>query len=542
VFRPEPSDKIPPCQCGCPNSNDARGWISLIAQRNKAGMSARTAYRLAWERLTEGSPFPATMGRICPHPCETLCSRGDKDGPVAIHTLERFLGDWAIEAGLPLRKEDGAPEREPVGAIGGGPAGLSFAYQMARRGYKVTVYERSPRLGGMLFHGIPEYRLPQRTLEAEIGRILDLGVEVRLETHVGRDVSLDELRRRHAALFVGIGAQKGRGLGVPGDDGPGVLAGTEFLAAVNRGEATPLGCRVVVVGGGNTALDAARTARRLGAAVAVLYRRSRDEMPAIREEVEEAVAEGVELLLLAAPVRIARADGNVAAVEAQRMRLEEVDASGRRRPVPIPGETFRIPADTVIAAVSQEPDWERLDRIRPDGDWIEGEPGHEIGAGVWAGGDARGLGIAGMAIAHGRAAAEAVHRRLRAIVQDLPGNGRPKVGPGDVKPQYYPDRSPVATPTVAIADRLADPEREATGTIDEAQFLAEVARCYSCGLCFGCRHCWTYCNGHAFTGTASPAPGAYYGLALDRCDRCGKCVDLCPCGYLSPSSEARRPI
>jgi ferredoxin len=224
------------------------------------------------------------------------------------------------------------------------------------------------------------------------------------------------------------------------------------------------------------------------------------------------------------------------------MRLEGTDASGRRRPVPVPGETFRIPADTLIAAVSQEPDWTLLDGIRPGGAWIEGEAHHEFQPGVWAGGDLRGLGIAGMAIAHGRAAAEAVHRRLRGNGEDLPSDARTRVGPGDVKPQYYLDRAPVAPPIVPVEDRLSDPEREGRDTIDEEQFLAEVARCFSCGLCFGCRHCHTYCNARAFAGVASLAPGAYFALAIDLCDRCGKCVDLCPCGYLSPSSEARRPI
>ena len=536
---PAQSDKIPPCQCGCPNGNDVRGWLAVVAQRHKTGQDKETALRFAWERLAQMNPFPATMGRICPHPCESACSRGDKDGPVAIHTLERFLGDWAVNAGLSLPKEPGTLEREWVGVIGGGPAGLSFAYQMARRGYRVTIYERSARLGGMLFHGIPEFRLPEWILGAEIGRIVDLGVEVRLETCVGVDVSLAELRERHAAIFVGIGAQRGRGLGVPGEDGTGVLAGTAFLAAVNRGEAPPIGTRVVVVGGGNTAMDAARAARRLGAAVTVLYRRSREEMPAIGEEVDEAVAEGVDLLLLAAPTRLVRDGVALVSVEVQRMGLGEPDASGRRRPVPIHGQTLHIPADSVIAAVSQEPDWIHLDGIRPDGVWVNGEPDAEITSDVWAGGDARGLGIAGMAIAQGRQAAEAVHRRLRGIDCVDPPEHRDKVVAGNVKPQFYIDRLRVVPPISSVAERLAEPERETVGTIDEEQFLAEVDRCMSCGLCFGCQHCWTYCNGSGFTRIVEPGPGNYFALALDRCEQCGECVDICPCGYLSSRLDAR---
>jgi formate dehydrogenase major subunit len=541
VFVPAPSDKIPPCQCGCPNENDVRGWLAVIAQRQKLGHDKETVFRLAWERLAEGNPFPATMGRICPHPCEAACSRRDKDGPVAIHTLERFLGDWALNAGLKLGKDPDASGLESLGVIGGGPAGLSFAYQMARRGYRVTVYERSGRLGGMLFHGIPEYRLPERILQAEIDRIVELGVDVRLETSVGRDVSLAELREAHAAVFVGIGAQRGRGLNVPGEDGPRVLAGTEFLAALNRGDVPAIGKRVVVVGGGNTAIDAARAVLRLGAAVTVLYRRSRDEMPAIREEVENAIAEGADLVLLAAPARLVRDAGELTAVEAQRMSLGDSDASGRRSPVPIPGSTFHVPCDSVIAAVAQEPDWTLLDGIRPDGIWIQGASDVEIRKDVWAGGDARGLGIAGMAIAQGRQAAEAVHRRLRGIDRDEPADLRRKVAPGDVKPHFYPERDPVVPSISSVEERLARPERETVATIDEEQFLAEVARCFSCGLCFGCLHCWTYCNGFGFTRLAEPRPGTYFALAVDRCEACGKCIDICPSGYLSPSKDARRP-
>jgi NADPH-dependent glutamate synthase beta subunit-like oxidoreductase len=511
-----------------------RGWLAVIAQRHKTGQSKETALRLAWEQLARGNPFPATMGRICPHPCESACSRRDKDDPVAIHALERFLGDWAINSGLRLAKDPEAPERERVGVIGGGPAGLSFAYQMARRGYRVTIYERSARLGGMLFHGIPEFRLPERILEAEIRRILDLGVEVRFETCVGLDVSVAELRETHAAIFIGIGAQRGRGLGVPGEEGPGVLAGTDFLAAVNRGNPPPLGRRVVVVGGGNTAMDAARAARRLGAAVTILYRRSIAEMPAIAEEVEESIAEGVDLVLLAAPTQLIREAGVLVAVEVQRMRLAETDASGRRSPVPIEGQTLRLPADSVIAAVAQEPDWMHLDGIQPAGLWVQGEPDAEMASAVWAGGDVRGLGIAGMAIAQGRQAAETVHRRLRGIDREVAADRRERVAPGDVKLQFYVDHGPVVPPVSSVAERLAEPEREAVGTIDEEQFLAEADRCLSCGLCFGCQHCWSYCNGFGFTRVAAPGPGNYFTLSLERCEQCGECIDICPSGFLSP--------
>jgi NADPH-dependent glutamate synthase beta subunit-like oxidoreductase len=300
---PAQLEKAPPCQAGCPNGNDVRGWIGLIAQHEKTGMTRERAYTAAWRQLAENNPFPATLGRVCPHPCEAHCSRAEREGAVAINALERFLGDWAIAHGLELPRTDAETLPESIGVVGAGPAGLSFAYQMARRGYHVTVYERSSKAGGMLMHGIPEYRLPEEVVAAEVQRILDLGVELRLDTGVGRDVSLAELRARHPVLFLGIGAQSALGLGIPGETGPDVWRGTEFLDLLNAGKRVEVGRRVVVVGGGNSAVDAARSARRLGAKVTLLYRRTRHEMPAGDEEVDEAIEEGVHLVLLAAPRR-----------------------------------------------------------------------------------------------------------------------------------------------------------------------------------------------------------------------------------------------
>ncbi len=307
-FEPRQVEKQAPCQGGCPNSGDIRGWIGTVAQRHKLGLSREEAYTRAWRTITDVNPFPSVLGRVCPHPCESHCNRSEKDGAVAINAMERFLGDWAIENSIPLASLEATLKPEWIGVIGAGPSGLSFAYQMARRGYRVTVYERRAEPGGMLRHGIPDYRLPPEVLEAEIRRITDLGVELRLNTAIGRDVTLAELRELHPILFLGIGAQKGRRLGVPGEEGSGVWRGTDYLDRVNHRKPVDLGRRVIVVGGGNTAIDAARTARRTGAEVMLLYRRTRTEMPATAAEVDEAIAEGVALEFLAAPVELERSD------------------------------------------------------------------------------------------------------------------------------------------------------------------------------------------------------------------------------------------
>jgi NADPH-dependent glutamate synthase beta subunit-like oxidoreductase/Pyruvate/2-oxoacid:ferredoxin oxidoreductase delta subunit len=537
-FRPQQVEKTAPCQTGCPNCGDIRGWIGTVAQREKTGLSLEEAYTRAWRMIADVNPFPSVLGRVCPHPCEQHCNRTELDEPLAINAMERFLGDWAIDAGVPLARIDDGPRDEWIGVVGAGPSGLSFAYQMARRGYRVTVYEGKEQPGGMLRYGIPDYRLPPTVLDAEIQRILDLGVELHLSTRVGRDISLEELRARHATVYLGIGAQMGRGLGVPGEEGPSVWTGTDYLARVNCGEDVDLGTRVVVVGGGNTAVDAARTARRTGAEVTILYRRSRAEMPAIEEEIEDAIEEGIDLVLLGAPVRIERLpNGKLAALVACRMELGEPDESGRRRPIPIPGSDYSIPADSVIAAVSQAPILEGFEALDRDGNWLLTDGGGSAGDGVLAGGDALGLGIAGDAIVQGRRAAEELHARLRGlsatdVKADRKMDGRPEIGPDRVMLDYKPEVQAVHAPKLTGAERVQMGKAEVAGTITEEEFLTETSRCFSCGSCFGCEQCSMFCTPGCFTKLEEVGPGVYFTLTLDQCEECGKCVEVCPCGFL----------
>lgn len=534
MIRPERREKLPPCGANCVSGGDVRGWIGIVAQRQKLGLSEAEAFRQAWEVLAALNPFPATMGRVCPHPCQGECNRSGKDGAVQINALERFLGDWALsqQIALPRMAEPGS-RPESIGVIGAGPAGLSFAYQMARRGYGVTVYERKHRPGGMLQFGIPEYRLPEEVLAAEIQRILDLGVDLRLGTAVGRDVTVETLRSLHDVLFVGIGASRGLRLGVPGEEGEGTWTGITYLSRVNQGLPVALGTRVVVVGGGNTAVDAARTARRTGADVTLLYRRTRQEMPAIAAEVDDALTEGVAVAFLTAPVAICREEGVVRAVRVQRMTLGEPDASGRRKPVAVPGSEYEIAADAVIAAVSQEPDWEGLGVVRPDTAWMAAAPGDELGPGMWGGGDAGGLGVAGLAIGQGRQAAESVDCQLRGVPVPAP-RGPAAVTSDMVKLDFFAGRHPVTPPERPPEEWLLLPEAELRGTISAEEFLQEAERCVSCGLCSGCEQCFMFCNAEGIVRLEQATPGKYFTMLRDRCLACGKCIDLCPCGFLGP--------
>jgi len=534
AYRPKQVEKAAPCQGGCANCGDIRGWIGTVAQRDKIGLSAEEAYAQAWRIITDVNPFPATLGRICPHPCEDHCNRSELDEPLAINAMERFLGDFAIRAGLPLVRNGDSVGDVWIGVIGAGPSGLSFAYQMARRGYRVTVYDAREKAGGMLRYGVPDYRLPQEVLEAEIQKILDLGVELKLGVEVGRDISLAELRSLHSSLYLGIGAQQGLALRIPGAEGPGVWTGTDYLARINRGEAVAVGDQVIVIGGGNTAIDAARCARRGGAEVTILYRRSRQEMPAIAHEIDDALEEGVELVLLAAPVALNRdPDGRLKSAQVQRMALGEPDASGRRSPVPIEDSEYEVTADAVIMAVAQVPVLEGLEALDHQGNWLVADAAGAVSEDILAGGDALGPGIAGEAIVQGRRAAEALHARLcgqqekAAEVLD-----RPEIHGQDVRFATKPGSAAVHTPMLPAEQRVRMGMTEVAGTVDESQFLAEVERCYSCGSCYGCEQCFMYCTSDCFTRLEEPRPGMYFSLNLDACKECGKCIEVCPCGFL----------
>jgi NADPH-dependent glutamate synthase beta subunit-like oxidoreductase/NAD-dependent dihydropyrimidine dehydrogenase PreA subunit len=450
--------------------------------------------------------------------------------------MERFLGDWAIQHSIPLQGMEAENKDEWFGVVGAGPSGLSFAYQMARRGYRVTIYESAEKAGGMLRYGVPDYRLPQEVLDAEIQRILDMGVELKLNTAVGRDLTLEQLRDRHAALYLGIGAQLGRALGLPGEDGASVWTGTDYLFRLNCGEQIELGERVLVIGGGNTAVDAARSARRSGASVTIVYRRTREEMPAVEHEIEDALEEGIEIIFLVAPVRVKRStDGQLIGLVACRMALGDEDSSGRRRPVEIPDSRFNLEADSVIAAVSQLPELEGFEALNRDGNWFVTDSTGSVGEGVLAGGDALGLGVAGDAIVQGRRAAEELIARFSTDQQGRPENDRPGIGPERVRFDYKPESAAVQSPKLPGDERIKMGSAEVARTISEEQFLAETERCYSCGSCFGCEQCSMYCTTGCFTKLEEVSQGMYFTLALDQCHECGKCVEVCPCGFLEVS-------
>ncbi|MFZ5804875.1 MAG: FAD-dependent oxidoreductase [Acidobacteriota bacterium] len=475
---------MPPCQAGCPLHQAAQAYVALIAQGR---------FDEALKVILRDNPLPAICGRVCTHPCMTHCTRCGVDEPVSLPALKRFVVDQAGDYDFPRPGKE-LPQR--VAIVGSGPAGLACAFELRQRGYQVTVFEKSSLPGGMLTLGIPAFRLPREVIAADMRRFERLGVGFRLGVEVGKHITVEELRRQFAAVFVGIGAHRERKLNVPGEELPGVFPGVDFLRRVNLGETVKLSGHVVVVGGGNSALDAARTALRCGAqTVTIAYRRTRNEMPADPAEIEAAEAEGVRFEFLVAPVAFVGAD-RLSAVRLQRMQLGEPDSSGRPRPVPIPGSEFEMPADAVIVTVGQEAEAEKLGlpterwgTLRADADTLETPI-----PGVFAGGDCvTGPDVVVTAMAAGKKAAESIHRFIQG--QDLRA-GRERevhvVQAWEVDTEGLPVKPRVPVPEIPLPERRSFREVHTGYTREQA--MEEAKRCLACGICCDCQLCATVCE------------------------------------------------
>ncbi len=537
-LRPRYSEKTPPCRNACPSNNDIRGFLTAIAQSEDFGRSNDESFEMAWRLYTETNPMPAVLGRVCPHFCESDCNRAQKDEALSINQVERFIGNYGIEKGLKHEKLTDETKSDKVAVIGSGPAGLSCAFQLARRGYPVTVFEAAPKSGGMLRYGIPSYRLPEDILDAEVAAIEDLGVEIKYDTKVGKDVSLDDLKSEYAAIYIGIGAQEGWTLGIPGEEGEGVMNAVEYLNKFHTGEAVDVsGKKVLVIGGGNSAIDASRVSWRNGADVKILYRRTRDEMPAEYEEIEDTLEEGIEIEYLVAPVAVERdGDGKVTGLKCQKMELGEPDESGRRRPVPIEGSEFVVEADMIIPAIGQQPDYEGLEQLKdPESGWIAvDENSMTTIEGTFAGGDVTaGLGTVTEAIGLGRKAAIAIDAHIKG--EEVPKEYPPPIVKYEnMASGHYKPAARVEKQVISVDERRGN-FNEVVQTLFEDAVIEESKRCMSCGMCFGCDNCYMFCSYSAVKKKPKDEikpTGDRYEFRLEACVGCKKCAEECPCNYI----------
>jgi NADPH-dependent glutamate synthase beta subunit-like oxidoreductase len=470
-----------PCKVECPAHINVQGYVNL---------AAKGKFREALEVIKLSSPFPSICGRVCPYPCELACSRGEIDAPVATHAIERYIADLDLKADKRYVPKIKDQKEAKVAIVGSGPAGLTCAYYLAQEGYQVTIFEKAPVLGGMLTMGIPSYRLPREIVEAEIQLVRDMGVTMKTGVEIGIDKTIGELREEgFRAFFIAVGTQECIQLGIEGEKLEGVYSGLEYLCQVNLGEAVSLGRNVAVIGGGNVAMDAARSARRLGTENAfILYRRGLEEMPSRAEETEECQEEGVRINTLTQPVRFIGANGRVRAIECIRTRLTEPDESGRRSPEPIPGSEFTMDVDAVITALGQEADWACLTHecACTLTDWgtmnVDPLTLQSDDPDIFAGGDAvRGPQSVIEAIADGRQAAVSIDRYIRGLDLRLGRDARLKAVTEPRKEGYDPSAR-VQMPRLGPQERVKSFDQVHKGFTEE-MVVQEAQRCISCGSC-----------------------------------------------------------
>lgn len=547
--RPFYEDKTPPCSAACPAGNDIVAFIQKITQEDFEG---------AWNIIGEENPFPGVCGRVCFHPCESNCNRGSFDEPIAIHALERFVGDF----GSGLNKKtatSGEKRKERVAIIGSGPAGMSCAYHLAKLHYDVTVFESFSHAGGMLRMGIPSYRLPRDVLDRELSDIEALGVEIRTGVSLGEDVRLEDLKN-YQAVFISTGAHRGRGLQIPGEKEKGIWSGLDLLKKINLRKRVKIGDKIAIIGGGNTAIDVARSVMRLGKKATILYRRSREEMPAFEDEIMEALEEGVKIRYLVNPIRVGQKDG-LKRIECLRMELGEKDESGRRKPVPIPNSNLRIDVDNVIVAAGEEIEASCLPEGLGKGDGIiltrkDGSTGIK---GVFAGGDlTSNQRTVAHAIGSGKKAALAIDCYFNdkdseeAIRQALIGEGPSLSIFGYLHPEervrnshvvafeelnmdYFEPAKRQEESKSPVKDRIKG-FKEVSSTLFKGAALDEAERCFNCGTCNECEVCYVFCPDLSILKS-----GGIFSRQVnyDYCKGCGICFTECPRGAISLKEEAK---
>lgn len=528
-------ERTPPCTGTCPAGEDIRGVQNILRGVEKTS----DKWAAAFKRITDRNPFPAIMGRVCPAPCEGKCNRGQVDEAVAINSVEHAVGEYALKHKLKLDGA-GAATGKRVAVIGAGPAGLSCAYQLRRKGHAVTVFESLSKLGGMVRYGIMGYRVDRGVLDAEIQRILDLGVEVKTGVMVGRDVTLDELSQKYDAVFIGIGAQKGRNLPVKGSDGtPYSSNAIQFLADFERdGMNMRRGNHVVVVGDGDVAMDVARLALRLGSKATLLSAVPRGEMACKGYEFEEAEHDGTQFQYQLSVVEVLRDGEKIKGVKCIKMEKKAKGEEGWNSPIPFlrykptPGTEFELACDMLVASIGQGTDTKGFEKATGGTPFLKVDTAFKVPGftNVWGGGDIIKIDLITTAVGHGRKAAAAIDAMLRGQVP-APQPREEIIGLKKLHTWYFP-RIPSAKRTHARNGAVKGVFAEVLKPLTEEAAAKESERCMSCGLCFSCRQCMLYCPQEAIRMFKDNPVGQTMFTQYERCVGCHICAETCPTGYI----------
>ena len=527
--------KVPPCTAGCPAGEDIRGFHNLLTGDEKSD----NKWDAAWYRIVDTNPFPAIMGRICPHPCESTCNRQHREESIGINAVEQAIGEHGIEAGLKL-PQAGPDTGMRVAVIGAGPAGLSVAYQLRRKGHAVTIYDFNEKPGGMMLYGIMGYRVDRKVLDAEVEKIIDLGIETKMGIRVGTDISLEQLEKDYDAVFIGVGAQIGRSLPIEGfSKRPETTNAIDFLRNYElQGDDFKIGKKVVVIGDGNVAMDVARLARRMGSESTIISAVPREEMNCYPDEFDDAIEEGAKIEYLVGTFEVLESKNGVQGVKCAKMVKKEKGEEGWDAKIPFmrykaTGDVFEIESDMIVASIGQTTDMNGFENTINENDSllkldkyfrVKGKEN------VFGGGDALKIDLITTAVGHGRKAADSIDAFLQGKnMPEAPYREVINVKKQDLNYFFHSNQT---RRRHQVAENIVGNHNEVLEALTKEQAIEESKRCMSCGLCFDCKQCSSFCPQEAISRYKDNPIGEVMYTHYTKCVGCHLCALVCPTGYI----------
>ena len=527
--------QVPPCTAGCPAGEDIRGFHNLLTGDEKSD----NKWDAAWYRIVDTNPFPAIMGRICPHPCESTCNRQHREESIGINAVEQAIGEHGIEAGLKL-PQAGPDTGMRVAVIGAGPAGLSVAYQLRRKGHAVTIYDFNEKPGGMMLYGIMGYRVDRKVLDAEVGKIIDLGVETKMGIRVGTDISLEQLEKDYDAVFIGVGAQIGRSLPIEGfSKRPETTNAIDFLRNYElQGDDFKIGKKVVVIGDGNVAMDVARLARRMGSESTIISAVPREDMNCYPDEFDDAIEEGAKIEYLVGTLEVLESKNGVQGVKCAKMVKKEKGEEGWDAKIPFmrykaTGDVFEIESDMIVASIGQTTDMNGFENTINENDSllkldkyfrVKGKEN------VFGGGDALKIDLITTAVGHGRKAADSIDAFLQGkTMPEAPYREVINVKKQDLNYFFHSNQTKRKH---HVAENIVGNHNEVLEALTKEQAIEESKRCMSCGLCFDCKQCSSFCPQEAISRYKDNPIGEVMYTHYTKCVGCHLCALVCPTGYI----------